>query len=92
MELKRVLNLLNNQYFKSFKRFEHVYYYMPDFNEEVKEFNQCYLKLISAVLSGDREKIRAALKCRVYFWATINEKDKLDFELLREGLFEQHTK
>ena len=83
MELKRALNLLNNQYFKSFKRYEKSYYYMSDFDERVKEFNEGYLKLVSAVLSGDPDQIRANLfHSLFYIRATINEQDKLDFELL----------
>ena len=83
MELKKVLNLLNNQYFKSFKRFQNAYSFMPDFNERVKKFNEDYLNIISAVLSGDVEQIRTSLRGNsVYYWATYNEKDKLDLELL----------
>ena len=83
MDLKKVLNLLNNQYFKSFKRFENMYSRMSDFNERVKEFNNDFLKVISAVLSGDNDQIYRSLKGNwVYTCATINEQDKLNFELL----------
>ena len=83
MEKKEVLQKLNNQYFKSFKRFENAYSFMTDFNEQVKDFNNRYLKLISAVLSGDANDIRVALySSLLYIHATIDEKDKLDLELL----------
>ena len=83
MDLKKVLNLLNNQYFKSFKRFENMYSRMSDFNERVKEFNNDFLKVISAVLSGDNDQIYRSLKGNwVYTCATINEKDTLNLELL----------
>ena len=83
MEIKKVLNLLNNQYSKSFKRFESTYSFMSDFNEKVKEFNDDFLRIVSAVLSGDVEQIRASLrKNLIYIRATINEQDKLYLELL----------
>ena len=86
MEIKKVLNLLTNQYFKSFKRFEKVYKKINLYSEGLKVFNSSYLKLISAVLSGDANEIRASLYGSLfYIYATINEKDKLDFELL--GIF-----
>ena len=83
MEIKKVLNLLTNQYFKSFKRFENTYSFMSDFSKQVKRFNSGYLNLISAVLSGDVNEIRVSLYSSMfYICATVNEKDKLDFELL----------
>ena len=82
MGKKEVLQLLNSQYFKSFKRFEKVYSLMSDFSKQVKSFNSGYLKLISAVLNGDVSEIRISLhKSLVYIHATLNEKDKLDSEL-----------
>ena len=79
MEIKKVLNLLANQYSKSFKRFENSY----RFNEKVKEFNEGYLKLTSAVLnSGNADKIRASLhNSLIYAWATNSEQATLDEEL-----------
>ena len=85
MEIKKVLNLLTNQYFKSFKRFENAYGFMRNFNEQVKDFNNNFSKLISTVLNGDVNEIRAALYgCGswLYIYATRNEKDKLELELL----------
>ena len=83
MEIKKVLNLLTNQYCKSFKRFQNACSFMPDFNEKVKEFNEDYLKLTSAVLVGDVEQIYANLAGnRIYVWATYNEQNKLRLELL----------
>ena len=82
MEKKEVLQLLNSQYFKSFKRFEKVYSLMSDFSKQVKSFNSGYLKLISAVLNDDVSEIRVSLhKSLVYIYATLSEKDKLDLEL-----------
>ena len=83
MEIKKVLNLLTNQYFKSFKRFENIYSYMSDFSKQVKEFNNGFLKLISAVLSGgDVNEIRVNLHSSLlYIHATNNEQCKLDEEL-----------
>ena len=86
METKKVLNLLTNQYFKSFKRFENAYSFMSDFSKKVKDFNNRYLKLIGAVLSGDANEIRVALYgSLLYIHATINEQYKLKLELL--GIF-----
>ena len=86
MEIKKVLNLLNNQYFKSLKRFESAYSFMSDFNEQVKDFNNNFSRLIGVVLNGDANEIRVALHAScLYIYATINEKDKLDLEIL--GLF-----
>ena len=83
MEIKKVLNLLTNQYFKSFKRFENIYSYMSYFKSQVKEFNNGFLKLISAVLnSGDVNEIRISLHSSLlYIHATTNEKNKLNEEL-----------
>ena len=86
METKKVLNLLNNQYFKSLKRFENVYKKISLYNEGLKDFNEEYLKLIGAVLNGDVNEIRAVLYgSLLYIYATLNEKDKLQLELL--GIF-----
>ena len=83
METKKILNLLNNQYFKSLKHFENVYSFMSDFNKQLKGFNSGYLKLISAVLSGDTNDIRVSLySSLLYIHATLDEKEKLDLELL----------
>ena len=86
MQIKKVLNLLTNQYFKSFSRFERVYSFMPNFNERVKDFNDGYLKLVGAVLNGDANEIRLVLHGSwLYIYATVNEKDKLKLDLL--GIF-----
>ena len=83
MEIKKVLRLLNNQYFKSFKRFEKVHSVLPGFKAEVKKFNSGYLKLISVILNGDVGRICARLySSHLYIHASRSEKDKLDFELL----------
>lgn len=62
METKKVLNLLTNQYFKSLKRFENVYRFMPNFNKQVNDFNSNFLKLISAVLNSTNALIRALIR------------------------------
>ena len=82
-ELKKALNLLANQYFKSFKRFESARSFVSDFDEQVKEFNEGYLKLISAVLnSGDPDKIYANLhNSLMYTWASSSEQAKLGGEI-----------
>ena len=45
LELKKAVNLLANQYFKSFKRFESARSFVSDFDEQVKAFTEGYLKL-----------------------------------------------
>ena len=83
MEIKRALNLLTNQYFKSLKRFEKVYEKINLYSKELKTFNEGYLKLVGAVLSGDTNDIRAALHGSLfYIYATLNEQGILNFELL----------
>ena len=83
MKTKKILNLLNNQYFKSLKRFENVYKKINLYNKGLKTFNEGYLKLISAVLSGDANDMRVSLhRSLLYIHATLSEKDKLDLEIL----------
>ena len=78
MEIKKILQKLNNQYFKSLKRFEKVYKKINLYSNGIKTFNEGYLKAISAVLSGDANDIRVSLcSSLVYIYATINEKDEL---------------
>ena len=82
---KEVLKKLNNQYFKSFARFEHVYYYMSNFDEKVKKFNNEFLKLTSAVLTGDVDKtLERMCHTSFYFYATSNERENLEFEISRK--------
>ena len=83
MEIKKVLNLLTNQYFKSLKRFEIVYKKINFYKQGLKTFNEDYLKVISAALSGDTNDMRVSLYGSLfYIYATISEKEKIDFELL----------
>ena len=83
METKKILNLLTNQYFKSLKRFENVYKKINLYSKGLKDFNESYLKLIGAVLSGDTNEIRVSLYGSLfYIYATLNEKERLDLELL----------
>ena len=82
LELKKAVNLLANQYFKSFKRFESARSYMSNFNEQVEKFNQEYLNLISAVLNSDTDEIYANLhNSLMYVWARSSEQAKLGEEL-----------
>ena len=82
MKIKKILNLLTNQYFKSLKRFENVYKKINLYSKGFKDFNESYLKLIGAVLSGDTNDIRVSLYGSLfYIYATINEQDKLQSEL-----------
>ena len=86
MDIKKALNLLNNQYFKSFKRFENVYKNIRLYSKGLKDFNEGFLKITGAVLTGDVNDIRAALYGSLfYIYATLSEKDKLQLELL--GIF-----
>ena len=78
MEIKKILQKINNQYFKSLKRFEKVYKKINLYNKEIKTFNKGYLKLISAVLSGDSKKIRVSLYATLfYLYSTTNEQSEL---------------
>ena len=87
MEIKKILNLLNNQYFKSLKRFQSVYKKINLYNKGLKTFNEGYLKLIGAVLSGDVNEIRVSLHSSlVYIHATNNEQCKLNLELYWNNL------
>ena len=77
MEIKKVLQKLNNQYFKSLKRFEKAHrlndtYYA----EKLKEFNNDYLKIVSAVINHDTYGLDLSTKW-LYICATINEKNEL---------------
>ena len=77
MENKNILQKLNNQYFKSLKRFEKAYrlndaYYA----EKLKEFNDDYLKIISAVINHDTYGLDLSTKW-IYTCATINEKNEI---------------
>ena len=85
MNQKEVLKKLNSQYFKSFSRFEHDYHHMSDFDEKVKKFNQEYLRIISAVLKDDVDKVLAAFKHSwIYFESTLNEKEQVENVILRK--------
>ena len=78
MEKKEVLQKLNNQYFKSLKHFEKIYSVLPGFKAELKKFNSGYLKIISAVLSGDAYKIHVSLYHNFFYNCTAtNEKNEL---------------
>ena len=77
MEKKEVLRKLNNQYFKSFKRFEKIYKnFGLVFNEKLIDFNADFLKIISTIINN-RTDILDLDTNWVYVYATTNEKNEL---------------
>ena len=76
MEIKNILQKLNSQYFKSLKRFEHSYHFMPNFDERVKKFNDNFLNLTSAIINNKTDNLDLNANL-VYIHATINEKNEL---------------
>ena len=76
MEIKKILQKLNSQYFKSLKRFERVYFYMPNFDERVRKFNNEFLNLMSAIINNKTDNLDLNANW-VYIHATINEKNEL---------------
>ena len=82
METKNFLNLLNNQYFKSVKRFENAYKKEGYYHWKLKYFNKEYLKVIGAVLSGDASGACIILGRSSFFHcATEKEKEKIKLAL-----------
>ena len=77
MENKNILQKLNSQYFKSLKRFKKMCKFAERrYEKEVKEFNDDYLKIISAVINHDTYDLDLSNKW-LYACATINEKNKI---------------
>ena len=77
MEIKKVLQKLNNQYFKSFKRFEKIYKNFGFvFNEKLIDFNTDFLKIISTIINNKTDILDLNSNW-VYIYATINEKNEL---------------
>ena len=77
MEIKKVLQKLNNQYFKSFKRFEKIYENFGFvFNEKLIDFNNDFLKIINAIINNKTDNLDLDTNW-IYFYATINEKSEL---------------
>ena len=77
MEKKEVLAKLNSQYFKSLKRFEKMYKQFGFvFYEKLKDFNLDYLHLISVVINNKTDILDLNTN-RVYFYATLNEKNSI---------------
>ena len=75
MENKDILQKLNNQYFKSLKRFKKMCKFGERcYEKELKEFNSDYLKIISAVINHDTYDLDLSNKW-LYTCATINEKN-----------------
>ena len=79
-KLKKTLTLLNNQYFKSLKRFEKSFSCRSDFNDELNDFNDDYLKLVSAVLNNDTYSLSLNTNF-IYICATPSEKNNIWIEL-----------
>ena len=77
MEIKKVLQKLNNQYFKSLKHFEKLYKdYGFVFHEKLIDFNTDYLRIISTIINN-RTDILDLNANWVYVYATANEKNGL---------------
>ena len=77
MEIKNILQKLNNQYFKSLKRFEKIYKNFGFvFNEKLIDFNTDYLKIISTIINNKTDILDLNTNW-IYIYATINEKDEL---------------
>ena len=77
MEKKEVLRKLNNQYFKSFHRFEKIYKNFGFvFNEKLIDFNNDFLKIVSAIINNKTDILDLDANW-VYVYATVNEKNGL---------------
>ena len=77
MENKNILQKLNNQYFKSLKRFKKMCKFAErSYEKELKEFNDDYLKIISAVINHDTYSLDLSTKW-IYVCATLNEKNEI---------------
>ena len=77
MEKKEVLQKLNNQYFKSLKRFEKIHKNFGFvFNEKLIDFNIDFLKIISAIINNKTDILDLNVNW-VYICATTNEKSEL---------------
>ena len=77
MENKNILQKLNNQYFKSLKRFEKAYHLNDTYYaKKFEEFNSDYLKIISAVINKNTYNLDLNSN-RVYISATISEKNEI---------------
>ena len=77
MDTKTVLNFFSNQYVKSRNRFEK---YFSGFDEQLKRFNADYLEIVSAVISGEGDKLNL-IGNMVYIHATLNEQDNMRYML-----------
>ena len=76
MEIKNILQKLNNQYFKSLRRMCKAFVDCSIFGEYKSKINSDYLKLISAVINNETN-ILSLTNNLVYIWSTINEKNEL---------------
>ena len=77
MEIKKVLQKLNNQYFKSLKRFEKLYKNFGFvFNEKLIDFNTDYLRIISTIINNRTDILDLNVNW-VYVYATTNEKNEI---------------
>ena len=83
MVIKKALELLTNQYIKSFIRFENEYSSMSDYDEKVEKFQSQYHKLRDALLNYKVNEISETLfNSWIYAEATVDEQKKLISELI----------
>ena len=77
MEIKNILQKLNNQYFKSLKRFEKFYKNFGFvFDEKLIDFNTDYLSIISTIINNKTDILDLNTNW-IYIFASFNEKNKL---------------
>ena len=76
MEIKNILQKLNNQYFKSLRRMCKVFVDCSIFGEYKSKINSDYLKLISVVINNETNILDLDANW-VYVYATTNEKNEL---------------
>ena len=77
MEIKKILQKLNNQYFKSFKRFEKIHKNFGFvFDEKLIDFNDDFLKIISAIINNKTDVLDLDVNW-IYICATNNEKSEI---------------
>ena len=77
MEIKNILQKINNQYFKSFKRFEKIYKNFGFvFNEKLIDFNTDFLRIISTIINNKTDILDLNTN-QVYIYATTNKKNEL---------------
>ena len=77
MEIKKVLQKLNNQYFKSLKHFKKIYKnYGSLFKKRLKIFNTHFLEIISAIINNKTDTLNLYSNW-VFLYLDDNERDEL---------------